>query len=360
MTRWLCLGALCVSLALLGCENNAQSDRQASAEPVETFSIGITSDIVTLPWRYASRHGLLSDLEQQHGIRLDMVEFANERRALQAYENGDIDGITTSLNAIITSFELNHHETHIPLIFGFSRGDYGIFSREAERLRDLRGETIHAPLGSSGHYFLFRLLELNQLTLEDVELVDTSEENIIEGLIDGEIENLVASGPTFVQLMQLDDVRLVADSRSLYGEVMAGVAINADTLQNHPTLGEIIVEAWFVITDHLFADGRNLSVASTEALERLSNLPAERLEQYLGPQNFLRSPEYVYRFMNGENLQPALIGTERFRKATNPNQCTESPEESCDITRNGNLISNREGAEILLDTRFVQNMIESD
>lgn len=360
MKKWLRAGTLCLTLTLLGCDNTAQSDRQSREGPVETFSIGITSDMINLPWRYASRHGLLANLERQHGIRLDTVEFANERRALQAYDNGDIDAITTSLNAIITSIELSQHETHIPLIFGFSRGDYGIFSRDAERPQDLRGKTIHAPLGSSGHYFLFRILELNQLTLGDVELVDTQEENIIDGLISGEIENLIASGPTFAQLMQLDDVRLVADSRSLFGEVMAGVAIDSKTLNDHPALGEMLVASWFLIADRLFVDDRGLTPASTEALEQLSNIPAERLEQYLGPHNFLRTPDYVYRYMSGENLQPALLGTERFRIAANIYQCTERPMDDCGITRDGNLITNSEGARILLDTRFVENMIPRD
>lgn len=363
MHRWIYSAALLLTTTLMGCDNVAHSERDAassSKRDVQTFSLGITHDLVNLPWRMADRRGLLAKIERRHQIRLDVVEFTNERRALQAYNNGDIDALTVSLNAMISSLEVSRHETHIPLIFGFSRADYGIFSREISKPSQLAQQKIHVPLGSSGHYLLFRILEFNQLSLGDVTLIDTPEESLIQDFITGEINTLVASGSTFAQLRQLQDVSLIADSRSLFGEIVSGVAIDSTVINQHPELAEMLVQSWFMIMREFFSNGGDLLPNNTDVLIQLSNLPSAQLNRYLGAHNFLRLPQHALQFMQGDNLQPALLGTRRFREAASIYQCTPSPVDACFIERNDNVITNGEGSQIRLDTRFLEEMLRTE
>ena len=363
MHRWIYSAALLLTTTLTGCDNIAQSERDAaplSNKDIQTFSLGITHDLTNLPWRLADRRGLLAEIERQHQIRLDIVEFNNERRALQAYDNGDIDALTVSLNAMISSLEISRHETHIPLIFGFSRGDYGIFSREISKPSQLAQQQIHVPLGSSGHYLLFRILEFNQLSLGNVTLIDTPEEDLIQDFITGRINTLVASGSTFAQLRQLEDVSLVADSRSLFGEIVSGLAIDSTVINQHPELAEMLVESWFIIMREFFGNSGNLLPGNTDELIQLSNLPSAQLNRYLGAHNFLRLPRHALQFMQGDNLQPALLGTRRFREAASIYQCTSSAVDACFIERNGDIITNGEGSRILLDTRFLEEMLRTE
>ena len=351
---------LSLGILLAACDNTAQSDRQApsAAETsIKTFSIGITGDLVNLPWLVAERQGLFDPIARRHGVRLEFIEFSEEASALQAYNHSQIDALTTNLNALMNSAEASQHETRIPLIFGFSRGDYGIFSRNAQSVDSLKGEEIHLPLGSSGHYLLFRMLELNQLSMGTLRLVDTPQRALTTGFINGTIDTLVASGSTFGRISQLDDAYLIADSRSLFGEIMAGLMIDAATLEANPALASALVEGWFVAMDAIFPEGGPLDSDYAEQFARLSNLPANRVSQYLAAHNFLRTPAYALQYMQGDNLALAIQGTRRFSMATNTYRCGPSSNDSCLVERDGNVISNGQGTRIRLETRFLRDLI---
>ena len=354
-------GVLLLGALLGACDNAAQSDRQtpaAETSPVETFSVGVTDDLVNLPWVVANQQGLLDPVARRHGIRLEFIEFSGEPSALQAYNRGQIDALTMNLSALINSAKSSQHETHIPLLFGFSRGDHGIFSRDIKSIDALKGREVHLPLHSSGHYLLFRMLERNQLSMGTLRLVDTARADLAEGFIDGRINTVVASGSAFGRMRQLDDAHLVADSRSLYGEIMAGLMIDGETLDATPALATTLVEGWFVAMDAFFPDGGPLAREYAQVFARLSSLPANRVSRYLTAHNFLKTPPYALRYMAGDNLDLAIEGAQRFSLATDTYRCGPSSDGACMVERDGDVISNGQGTRIRLDTRFLRELME--
>jgi ABC-type nitrate/sulfonate/bicarbonate transport system substrate-binding protein len=355
------IGVLLFAVFLGACDNTAQSDRQTPAAergPVETFQVGVTSDLVNLPWVVANQQGLLDPVARRHGIRLEFIEFSGEPSALQAYDRGQVDALTMNLNALINGAKSSRHETHIPLLFGFSRGGHGIFSRDVKSIDALKGKKVHLPLHSSGHYLLFRMLERNQLSMGTLRLIDTPQTDLTEGFINGRINTLVASGSTFGRISQLDDAHLVGDSRSLYGEIMAGLMIDSKTLDATPALATTLVEGWFVAMDAFFPDGGPLASEYAGRFARLSNLPADRVSRHLAAHNFLKTPPYALRYMAGDNLGLAIQGAQRFGLATDTYRCGPSSDGACMVERDGDVISDGQGTRIRLDTRFLRKLME--
>ena len=354
-------GVLLLGALLGACDNAAQSDRQtpaAEASSVETFQVGVTGDLVNLPWVVANQQGLFDPIARRHGIRLEFIEFSDEPSALQAYNRGQVDALTMNLNALINTAKRIRHETHVPLLFGFSRGDYGIFSRDVKSIDALKGRKVHLPLDSSGHYLLFRMLERNQLSMGTLRLVDTARADLAKGFIDGRINTVVASGSAFGRMRQLDDAHLVADSRSLYGEIMAGLMIDGETLAATPALATTLVEGWFVAMDAFFPDGGPLAREYAQVFARLSSLPADRVSRYLAAHNFLSTPAYALRYLEGDNLRSAIQGARRFSLATDTYRCGPSSEKTCLVERDDEVISNGRGTRIRLDTRFLRELME--
>lgn len=349
------------SILIAGCDMTAQSDRQsapATRGDVSTFSLGVTDSIVNVPWILASRENLITDTARRHGVRLEIVEFNSEKLALRAFREGNVDAITTNINALLSDPALARRDTILPLLFGYSHGDYAIYSRQSSSPAALVNQTIHLPFGSTGHYFLFRMLELNQLTMADVQLADTPEEQLLDEVINGSVDTLVASGRTLAQMQQLDDFRLVADSRSLYNEIMAGLAIDQRTADQHPQLAAALVESWFVIMEAFFDGSDQLTANYVEQTALLSNLQPATVSRYLGVHTFMQTADYALQLMEGDNLNQLLLGANRFIDASIASQCTAESAGACHIERDGSIINYGDGGTIVLDTRALQNLIE--
>lgn len=355
--------ACSVSLLIAGCDITAQSDRHsvpATSDDVKTFSLGVTQDLVNIPWVLAGREGLITDIARDYGIRLEIVAFNSERNALRAFREGSLDALASNLNAMISNPDLVRRETIVPLLFGYSHGDYGIYSRRSRSPAQLTGETIHLPFGSTGHYFLFRVLELNQLSLDDVQLVNTPESQLMEEVVDGHVDTLIVSGPTLAQMQGLDDFRLVADSRSLYGEIMAGIAIDKNTADQNPRLVSGLVESWFVIMQALFDDNDQLNPNYLERTAVLSDLQPAELNRYLGVHNFMQTAGYAFQLMEGDNIRQLILGAERFLDASADDQCTAESANACSVERDGMIIRYGDGAKLMLDTSELQKLVEQE
>lgn len=360
MNRLSQFGVLLFGVLLVACDDIAQSDRQTPAtetSPVETFSVGVTGDLVNLPWVAADQRGLFDSIARRHGVRLEFIEFSDEPTALQTYNRGHIDALAINLNVLIHNAKSSRHEPHIPLVFGFSAEDHGIFSRNVKSIDALKGKAVHLPLNSSGHYLLFRMLERNQLSMDTLRLIDTGQVDLAEGFINGSINTLIASGGAFRRISQLDDAHLVTDARALYGEIMGGLVVDGETLDAAPALAKALVEGWFVAMEAVFPDGGPLASEYAGLFARLSSLPADRVSRSLDTHHFLSTPASALHYMEGDNLRLMIEGTRRFSLAADTFRCGPSNEGTCLVERDGDVISNGRGTRIQLDTRFLRRLM---
>jgi len=353
------LSFLASALLLVACDNSAQSDTQPSANAafeVETYSLGVITDLVNLPWIAANRQGLFDSITRREGIRLEILEFSEEADALEAYEAGQVDAVTANLNALLSNAAVVRTNTTIPLIFGFSRGDYGIFSRRARNINELAGERVNLRFGSSAHYLLFRILELNQQSTSSLELIDSSQEELVEGFLEGTIDSLAASGSSYAQISQLSDANLIADSRSLYGEMMAALLIRAEEIADNPALATALVEGWFLAMETYYPVDGPLSETTVREFSQLTSHSRDRLEVYLAAHNFLRSPEHALQYIEGQNLSAAIEGSRRFIADNNANSCGPAGVSGCSIEFDGKTIITGNATRFTFDTETLHGL----
>ncbi len=338
----------------------ASSEQSGQTEPISTFKMGITSILANLPWSVAERRGLINELERRYRLRLDLLRFSSEADALEAFARGDVQAITTTLNAAIGAAETSQRDAYLLMVSGFSNGSHGILSRTAKSPLDLAGKRVHVDFGSSGHYLLFRILERVGLGMDDIELIDTPESQLIDGVINDEIDTLVASGSPLARAQTLEELQLIADSSSLSGEMVCGILMDRATLDNQPRIGEMLVDAWYTMVDRFLTEDGAYVARIRMQLADLAGLPERHLGAPDEAVQFLQSPELARQYIDTGSLRRVVENTERFRIAAYRSDCATGESEACRLRMTGNEIVNGTGTKILLDTGFLDEYAEKN
>lgn len=352
-----------VAMLLVSVGACADMGRSVDAEKSESrvgpqvFQIGITSGLSRTPWTVAKRSRVLRQIERHHGVRLELISFANEADAVAAYAAEQIDGVTSTLNTLVGTLETGSRDTRVILLTDYSLGAHGLVSRQDADLKDLVKKPIHVQLNTASHYFLFRVLENADVEMSDVELVDSSAAQILEGVIDGSITTFAAGAPALGQLSPLAEFRQIVTSDMLVEEMIGGVAVGGPVISENPALGAALVEAWFSAVAELLVDEDTFSRRGLAQISKFSGLSERVVEDLLQPQDLIANPSQSLHLLDGDNLNIAIFGGQRFRTAADDEKCTKSDPRACLFVREGNIIENGVGTRLFLDRQYLEQFI---
>ena len=264
---------LCLMVACTDADQSSDDRAFGNAVQTEVFQIGITGGLSRTPWTVAKNSDALRKIERRHGLRLELVNFVDEADAVSAYASDQIDGVTSTLNTLVGTLETASRDTRVVLLTDFSQRGYRLVSKHTEQPKDLAGEVIHVQMNTASHYFLFRVLEEAGLQMSDVELVDSTPAEILEGVIDGSIDTYAAGAPLIGQLLVLPEFREVVTGDVFSSEMVAGVAVAGHVLSDHPELGAALVGLWFSAIDEIMMDANTFSRSGLAKTSRFSGLP---------------------------------------------------------------------------------------
>lgn len=357
LTRSELLLVVCIAASLTVVAAPKPASAQDEPAAIETFTLGVTGDLANLPWIIAQRRGDLARLESQYSLRLDILRFPGEDDAIGAFARGDIDAVTSSFPAMLESIQRSDRDAQLVLLTGFSRGGYGIVSRVAKNPNALRGEPIHLAIGSGSHYLLFRILERANIALSEVDLVDRPERVLTQAIARGEIETAAIGGSGLAQVSAMDELTLVADSRSLGGELVNGMMVDSAVLEANPNLGHMLTDGWFSIMASLSNGNGSITAQGHDSVLALSGLPTTVLSRYLTYIDFLTQPNHVKNLMRRGNLRRVTAAVARFRQAAGLYTCPDAQAGSCIAFESDDIIANSAGVQLRLNTQFIEQFI---
>lgn len=160
--------------------------------PMEELPIGINTTLKSTPVVIAQQMGLF----ERYGIQARVVTYQSGVEAMSALFSGEVDVATVPEHlAAFNSIErrdfrilavVNRNQTQ-ELV---ARRDRGI-----ESPRDLKGRTIGLKKKSSSLYWLYRLLVYNNLSLDDVELIDSEPDDLPTMLSSGTVDAVITWYP---------------------------------------------------------------------------------------------------------------------------------------------------------------------
>lgn len=350
--------AACAFL-ISACSGDSQRvEGEVSVEPsdAKVFQIGITRGLSRIPWEVAKRSDLISDIEQEHGLRLELISFANEADAVLAYSAGQIDGVTSTLNTMVGTLQGNAADSNLILLTDFSQSSHALLSKTIDQVKGLSGTPIHVQLNTASHYFLFRALENIGLSLSDVELIDVSILELQEGAIDGSIETMAVGAPLLGQLRPLTEFKPIATSEMLFGEMIGGLAVSAPVLANNPSLGSALIKVWFAAVEEIMADDGTFTRSGTATMAELVGLSPRLAESLLSPKDIIADPEHALELLDGTNLEATVAGGQRFRSAADA-ASSELDLLACVFECDGDVIHNGAGTQLRLDAQYLDAFV---
>ena len=221
-------------------------------KPRVVLSVGAIMSLQHLPLTLAQRLGFFAT----EGLDVELLDLGNGARAQQAVAEGAADVTCGAFEGIVELRARKHIHRAFVLLGRAPQIAFAVSRRNLPAYRktsDLKGLAIgvSAP-GSSAMLVARQVLARAGLSAQDVRFVDTGTVGAaLQAMRSGQVDALVHMEPVMTMLEQKNEVRIIADTRSLKGasDVFAGVVpsiclhASADYVLNHPNTVQALTNA---------------------------------------------------------------------------------------------------------------------
>lgn len=230
-----------------------------------------------------------------------LVEYLSSSETIRAFRNNEIDAVALTLDEILLLLK-DGIDLKVVLVTDISLGGDAILGQPGiQTVSDLVGKRVAVESGALGAYLLTRAVELNGISLADVEVVhqtanehaQTFENNIAEAVIGCEPEKsiLLKKGAT-----------VIFDSSEIPGEIVDVIAVRHEYLKKNPAAVQALLVGWFEAVNFL----QNKPIEAATIMSQRMQLSVDEVRDSL---NGLKIPSYQenLKFLDGSS--PTLITT---------------------------------------------------
>ena len=224
-------------------------------------------------------------LARAQGVPLNTVEFADPQAIVHAYLRGElaIAQITTD-EAVDICARLPERCPVVVLVLDESVGGDQVMARQGiTAIEQLRGKRVGVTLSTLGPYVLSRALELQGLSLGDVQLRNITLDSMPAALANGAVDAVAFFPPYSEYASRQGNASTVFDSRSIPGEIFDVLVVDPQALEQQRDLLPPLLRAWQAAHDFRRRESRR----AVELMARREGLsPAEFLEAERGLRYF--------------------------------------------------------------------------
>jgi len=222
-----CTTVLLLLIALLGCQPDSEAIRIGSNRWLGYAPLYLADD---LGWTAPS------------GVRL--VEYPTTTGVLRGFRNGMLDAAMLTLDETLALQDSAADlDLEIILITNVSAGADALFARApVATLADLRGQRIGVENTALGAYFLSRVLDQAQLTIDDLQVLSLPVHEQVEAFAAKRIDAVItfaSEGPA----LESQGARRIFDSRQLPGEIIDVLVV--DRQRVNPKQRRQLRALWF-------------------------------------------------------------------------------------------------------------------
>ncbi len=172
-----------------------------------------------------------------------LVELLSASEVMRAFRNGVIDAAALTLDEVI-NLRLAGLKPVVFQVTNISMGADVILARpDITDFAQLKGKRIGVEATALGAYVLSRALEMNQMTLDEIEVIHLEVNEHAAAFKDGRVDALVTFDPVPQQIGGEHAVRLL-DSTSLPGEIVDVLVIRERLLKEREEEVQLLIKAW--------------------------------------------------------------------------------------------------------------------
>ena len=226
-----------------------------------------------------------------------LIEHTATTETIAAYRNGILDMAALTLDETLTLREQGV-PLQVILVMDTSNGGDVILAKPIyKNMKDLKGKRIGVEANALGAFVLSRGLELNGMTINDVEIVPMQfgeqESAFNQGLVDA----VVTFEPVRTKLLK-SGANIVFDSSKIPGEIVDTLIANPDFIKNHPDAVRALLQNWFKSLDYMNKE-------PNDAAKRIANRLMISPEEFLASLQTIRIPDAAtnHQLLGGTNPQ---------------------------------------------------------
>lgn len=282
-----------------------------AANAKDSFSICWSIYVGWMPWAYGADAGIVDKWADKYGIEIDVVQINDYVESINQFTAGEFDGCTmTNMDALTIPAASGVDSTGL-ILGDYSNGNDGIVLKNGSTLADIEGQSVNLVELSVSHYLLARGLDSVGLSEADVEVVNTSDADMVAAYTTDDVTAVVTWNPLLSEINAMDNSTEVFNSAQIPGEIIDMLVVNTETLAENPDFGKALVGAWYEIMSTMQGD----SAAAIEARTAMAVASGTDLAGYdaqLASTEMFYSPEQALELANSDTLVSTMKNVAEF------------------------------------------------
>ncbi len=292
--RILTAAVLCAALSLLGVT-------QAQAADKQQFRIAWSIYVGWMPWGYAKDSGIVDKWADKYDIGIDVVQINDYIESINQYTAGAFDGCTMTNMDALTIPAAGGVDSTALIVGDFSDGNDAILLKDREKLTQIKGLPVNLVELSVSHYLLARGLASVGLSERDIQVVNTSDADIVGAYQSPDVQAVVTWNPQKNEILKQPDTYNVFDSADIPGEIIDLLVVNTETLKANPALGKALTGAWYE-TMAIMAEDSERGRAARAAMARAAGTDAVGYQAQLETTRMFYEPAAAAAFARAPKL----------------------------------------------------------
>lgn len=219
------------------------------AETKKDFKVAWSIYVGYMPLSYADQKGIVDKWADKYGINIEVVQINDYIESINQYTAGGFDSVLMTNMDALTIPAAGGVDSTILVTQSFSNGNDGIVLKNKSKLEDIKGQTVNLVELSVSHYLLARGLDTVGLSEKDINVINTSDADMIAAYSSDDVTSLVTWNPQLSEIKKSSNANVVFDSSSIPGEIIDNIVVHTQTLKDNPSLGKALTGAWFEVME---------------------------------------------------------------------------------------------------------------
>ncbi len=267
----------------------------------DSFKVCWSIYVGWMPWGHAADQGIVKKWANKYDIDIDVVQINDYVESINQYSAGGFDACTMTNMDALTIPAAGGIDSTALIVGDFSNGNDGIVLKGADSLAAIKGQTVNLVELSVSHYLLARGLESVGLKEADIQVVNTSDADMVAAYNTDDVKAVATWNPLLSEINKVPDSHQVFDSSQIPGEIIDLLVINTDTLKAHPELGKALTGAWYE-TMALMSGSDDAATSAREAMARASGTDLAGYDAQLDATRMFYTPAAALELTESDTL----------------------------------------------------------
>lgn len=277
----------------------------AYAQQKTDFKVAWSIYVGWMPWGYAADTGIVKKWADKYGLNIEVTQFNDYVESMNQYTAGAFDAVTLTNMDGLSIPAAGGVDTTAVIIGDFSAGNDAVILKDKATLADIKGLPVNLVEFSVSHYLLARALESAGMTERDVNVVNTSDPDMVGAFQTADVSAMVTWNPMVSEILALPGATKVFDSAQIPGEIIDMMVANSTVLKDNPDFGKALSGIWYDTMAVMTADTAE-GAAARAAMGAASGTDQAGFEAQLAATKLFPTPAEAVAFTDSPDLKTTM------------------------------------------------------